>query len=203
MNNQTNDKGTTVKKTTGKVMPKGVKNDPSYTENWINVKAIRNGLIYNDTNEMVTGVKIQPKNIFILETSYLDNTLIGLMNMYNTLDFEFWIMVVDRPVVISTYNAELQLLLSKTQDQQLRKTIIQDMEKGDLFINNDVVDTEYYLLFKEKNMELLQKKVRNLINGLAMCGLSASHTTNDDLRTIIDNFLNGGVEFNSGTVIPQ
>ena len=70
------------------------------------------------------------------------------------------------------------------------------------FKNNNVVDTEYYLLFKEKNMDNLQKKVRNLINGMASCGLVASQTSNDDLKMIIDNFLNGGRDFESGTVMP-
>ena len=147
-----------------KKMSKSAKNDPKWTENWINVKKISNGIIYNNLGEMVTGIKIQPKNIFILDGSSMDNTLIGLMNFYNTIDYEFWLMVADRPVDITVYETELQLLYNKTQDQRIRKLISQDMDKGDYFKNNNVVDTEYYLLFKEKNMDNLQKKVRNLIN---------------------------------------
>ena len=41
-----------------------------------------------------------------------------------------------------------------------------------------------------------------LINGLASCGLNASQTTDDDLRIILDNFLNGGKTTEFGTVIP-
>ena len=47
-----------------KKMSKSAKNDPKWTENWINVKKISNGIIYNNLGEMVTGIKIQPKNIF-------------------------------------------------------------------------------------------------------------------------------------------
>ena len=50
---------------------------------------------------------------------------------------------------------------------------------------------------------MLQKKVRNLINNLATCNLIASQVSNDDLRMILDNFLNGGVNFNEGVVIPS
>lgn len=192
-----------IDKATIRALPKKVAGDPKYTENWINIKTISNGIIYNKQGMMVTGVKIQPKNIFILDQSQMDNTLIGLMNFYNTLDFEFWIIVADRPVDISMYQAELQLLFNKTQDQMLRKIIQQDMDKGDFFTNNNVVDTEYYILFKENKMDMLQKKVRSMINNLASAGLVASQTTTEDLRMVVDNFLNAGRTFRSGGVMPQ
>ena len=34
-----------------------------------------------------------------------------------------------------------------------------------------------------------------VINGLAGCGLNAQQVSNDDLRVIMDNFLNGGKKF--------
>jgi len=39
------------------------------------------------------------------------------------------------------------------------------------------------------------KRVRMVINGLAGCGLNAQQVSNDDLRVIMDNFLNGGKKF--------
>ena len=68
-------------------------------------------------------------------------------------------------------------------------------------MGNNVVDTEYFILFKEKNMEALQKKVRQLISGLSTAGLVASQTNNEDLRIILDNFLNGGQTTTFGTVM--
>ncbi len=192
----------TNEKENGKKLPKAAKNNPKYTENWLPLKAISNGIMYNNKNEMITGVKIQPRNIFILDQASMDNALIGLMNFYNTIDYEFWLIVADRPVDIAVYQAELQVLYNRTQDPRIRKLIAQDMQKGDYFINNDVVDTEYFILFKERNGELLQKKLRNMINSLASAGLVASQTSNDDLRMIIDNFLNGGRKYESGGVMP-
>ena len=196
-NNQTQNK-----QSTGPKMPRQAQVNPKYTENWLPIKTIKGGVMYNNRNEMITGVKIQPKNIFILDQSSMDAALIGLMNFYNTIDYEFWIIVADRPVDIAMYQAELQVLYNKTQDQRVRKIIAQDMEKGDFFVNNDVVDTEYFLLFKEKKTELVEKKVRSLINNLATAGLVASQTTDDDLRMIIDNFLNGGKKYEAGGVWP-
>ena len=98
--------------------------------------------------------------------------------------------------------SQLQLLYSKTQSASIRKLILQDINKGSNFINNNVVDTEYYILFKDRKDEDIQKKIRLLINGLAGCGLNASQVSNDDLRIIINNFLNGGMDTRFGTVMP-
>lgn len=173
-----------------------------WTEDWINIQSITNGMIVLPNQEKVSGVKITPKNIFILDEDSQANTIIALRNFYNTLDYEFWLVVADRPVDISMYLSQLQLQYQKEQNQQIRKLINQDIQKGNMFMGNNVVDTEYFILFKEKNVELLQKKVRQLISGLSTAGLIASQTNNEDLRIILDNFLNGGQTTTFGTVMP-
>ena len=178
--------------------PSGVK----YAEDWLPIKSINNGMILTDDGYYVTGVKVSPKNIFILDEQSQNATLFNLSTFYNTLDFDFWLLVSDRPVDISVYMSQLQLLYNKAQSPAIRKLIDQDIEKGKSFINNNVVDTEYYLLFKEKDINEAQKKIRLMINGLASCGLNASQTTNDDLRVVLNNFLNGGRDTGFGVVMP-
>lgn len=173
-----------------------------YSEGWLPVRNIANGAIILDNNEKVTGVKIVPRNIFILEEDAQKNVIRMLNNFYNTLDYEFWLIVSDRVVDISLYQSQLQLLYNNVTKPKLRKLIMQDINKGNSFMMNNVVDTEYFILFREKNPEIIQKKVRGLINGLASCGLNSMQTTNEDLRTLIENFLNGGVRTQFGTVIP-
>ena len=172
-----------------------------YTEDWINVKAIKNGVILLPNREMVTGVKIMPKNIFILDSLQQESILNAMKNFYNLLTFEFWLIAADRPVDISVYQSQLQIMLQNATNPAQIKIIAQDIEKANMFINNQVVDTEYYILFKEKNQEEINRKIRLIINGLANCGLNSSQTSNDDLRTILDNFLNGGVRTDFGTVV--
>lgn len=185
-----------------KVLPqKTQKVNSKYTEDWLPVKAIANGCITLDNNMKVTGVKIISRNIFILDAQTQDNVIIALKNFYNTVDFEFWIISADKPVDISGYLAQLQLLYNNTNSTVMRKMIMQDLNKANMFMNNNVTDTEYYLLFKEKNPDIIQKRLRTIIMGLAGAGLTANQTSNDDLRTILDNFLNGGMETNFGTVI--
>ena len=184
------------------VATKSSKNVSSgYTEDWLPVRGIQNNMIITKDNYKVTGVKISPKNIFILDPIAQDNMLISLKNFYNTIDFEFWLVVADRPVDINLYLSQLQLLYNSTQDNVRRKMIMDDINKANMFMNNNVVDTEYFLLFKERNDEVIQKRIRNLINSLAGAGLSSHQVSNEDLRMILDNFLNGGQTTTFGTVL--
>ena len=172
-----------------------------YTENWISVKDINNNMIILDNKQMVTGVKIQPRNIFILEENYQNQIIDQFKTFYNLIDYEFWLIIADRPVDINLYISQLQLQLNDTQSPVYRKLIMDDISKAELFMNNGIVDTEYFILFKEKDTEIIQKRIRELINNLVSCGLIASQTSNEDLRMILDNFLNGGLSYKSGTVI--
>ena len=173
-----------------------------YSEEWLPITGIQNGMIICNDRQKVTGVKIAPRNIFILDQQSQDNVLISLKNFYNMIDFEFWLVVADRPVDISVYMSQLQLLYNETTSPAIRKVILQDIDKGNTFMNNNIVDTEYFILFKDANEDTLQKRIRLLINGLASCGLNASQVSNDDLRIILENFLNGGVSTEFGTVMP-
>ena len=172
-----------------------------YAEDWLPIKSISNGMITLDNGDKVTGVKIIPRNIFILSIEQQDNVMISLKNFYNTIDYEFWIICADRPVDISIYLSQLQLLYNNTQSQMTRKLVLEDINKANMFMNNNVVDTEYFLLFKEKDMELINKRIRNLISSFANAGLSTHQVSNDDLRMILDNFLNGGQTTTFGTVM--
>ena len=180
----------------------GTKNKGSmYTEDWLPIKNIANGMILLDNKMKVTGVKIKPRNIFILDQNTQDNVIIALKNFYNTIDFEFWLISADRPVDLNNYLSRLQLLYNQTSNPAVRKLINQDIDKANSFMNNSITDTEYYILFKDKNDDMIQKRFRTLITGLANAGLEATQVSNDDLRVILDNFLNGGMSTNFGTVI--
>lgn len=172
----------------------------SSTESWITVKDINNNVIFLDNKEMVTGVKIQPRNIFIMDEQAQNNIIDQLRIFYNLIDFEFWLIVADRPVDINLYVSQLELWLNDVSSPAIRKLVVSDIEKADMFMQNDVVDTEYFILFKDNNNESMNKKVRNLINNLATCGLIASQTSNEDLRMVLDNFLNGGKSFTERSV---
>ena len=172
-----------------------------YTESWVPVKDINNNMIILDNKQMVTGVKIQPRNIFILEENYQNQIIDQFKTFYNLIDYEFWLIIADRPVDINLYISQLQLQLNDTQSPVYRKLIMDDISKAELFMSNGIVDTEYFILFKEKDTEIIQKRIRELINNLVSCGLIASQTSNEDLRMILDNFLNGGLSYKSGTVI--
>ena len=170
-----------------------------YTD--IPIKSIASGMIELDNKMKVSGVKIMPRNIFILDPSTQAAIISNLKTVYNVIDYEFWIIAADRPVDINVYLSQLQLLYNSTVDVARKKLIIEDINKANMFVNNNVVDTEYYLLFKEKDNDVITKRIRNLINNFASAGLSTRQVTNDDLRVILDNFLNGGQTTSFGTVM--
>lgn len=172
-----------------------------YTADDIPVRDIVNGEIILNNKERVTGVKIEPRNIFIMEQEMQDMVINNLKYVYNMIDYEFWIVVADRPVDINLYLSQLQLLYNSTSDVKKRQLIISDINKANMFVTNNVVDTEYYLLFKHKDTEIIQKRIKNLISYFANAGLMSKQTSNDDLRIILDNFLNGGQTTTLGTVM--
>lgn len=172
-----------------------------YTSDDIPVRDIVNGEIILNNKERVTGVKIEPRNIFIMEQEMQDMVINNLKDVYNMIDYEFWIVVADRPVDINLYLSQLQLLYNSTSDVKKRQLIISDINKANMFVTNNVVDTEYYLLFKHKDTEIIQKRIKNLISYFANAGLMSKQTSNDDLRIILDNFLNGGQTTTLGTVM--
>ena len=177
--------------------------DSKYSEDWLPVKAIANGMIQTDDGYYVTGVKVVPKNIFILDEGAQNSVLFQMANFYNTVDYEFWLLIADRPVDISVYLSGLQVMYNQASNPSIRKLIMQDINKANLFMSEqyNVVDTEYYIIFKEKKMEIVQKRIHNLISGLAGAGIQSTQTSNNDLRMILDNYLNDGQTTNFRAVM--
>ena len=176
-----------------------------YTEDWIPIKQIMNGMIQLDSGEYVTGVKVAPKNIFILDQDTQNRTIYNLRNFYNTMDFEFWLIIADRPVDINVHLSQLQILYNNASSSAIRKLIMQDINKANMFMSAEynVVDTEYFILFKEKKLDIVQKRIHNIISNLSNCGLNSTQVSNNDLRMLIDNFFNGGGATTLGTVMPE
>lgn len=174
-----------------------------YSEDWVPVKAIQNGMIILNNNYYVSGIKIEPKNIFILDYQTQNNIIFNFRNFYNVIDFEFWLIVADRPVDIKLYLSQLQLQYDSAPNQAIRKLINQDIQKAELFSGSAIsaVDTEYFLLFRDKKLDVVQKRIQTLITNLASTGLNSRQTSDDDLKFLLQNFLNGGAKNEYGTVM--
>lgn len=172
------------------------------SEAWIPIRSISNGTIKLDNGYYVTGVKVEPKNIFILDQDMQNNIIFSLSTFYNNIDYEFWLVSAGRPVDINVYLANLQVQYNNTNNQQIRKLLMQDISKANMFMSSQLnaVDTEYFILFKEKRVEIMQKRIQNLISGLAACTLNSKQVSNEDLRMLLDNFFNGAENTRFGTV---
>lgn len=172
------------------------------TEAWLPIKGISNGMITTPTGNVV-GVKIQPRNIFILDQNDQERVLMRLKDFYNEIDFDFWLFAIDKPVDIKVFLSQLQVQLNNQQHPMIAKMIREDLEKAEMFMRNEVIDTEYYLLFKEKNPDIIAKRIRSLIGSLLTAGLQAAQASNEDLRTVLDAFLNDGKTTELRMVLPR
>lgn len=179
------------------------KNQNRSSEEWLPVKSISDGMIKLNNDWMVTGIKVEPKNIFILDQQTQNNIIFRLRDFYNTIDYEFWLIVADRPVDIKIYLSQLQLDFDNAPTQAIRKLISEDISKAEMFSGNqaNVVDTEYYILFRDKKLEIVQKRIQTLITNLAGIGLISRQASDDDLKFLLQNFLNGGAKNEFGTVM--
>jgi translation initiation factor IF-2 len=96
-------------------------------------------------------------------------------------------------------------MYNNAQNQQIRKLIVQDINKCDKFIGPEInaVDTEYYILFKysAKGMDIIQKRIHNMISGLAAAGLNSRQMSDDDMRVLLDSFFNDSKRVEFGTVM--
>ena len=172
----------------------------SSTENWITVKEINNNIITLDNKKLVAGIKVLPKNIFIMDELSQNRVIDELRKFYNQIDFEFWLIIADRPTNIDLYVSQLELQLNNVSKPSIRKLIVDDLAKADNFVQNDVVDTEYFILFKADSADEVTKNIRGLISNLAQSGLIGVQASDEDLRMLLDNFLNGGKTFTERTV---
>lgn len=178
-------------------------NNSKYTEEWVPVKSIQNGFITLESNYIISGIKVEPKNIFILDYQTQSNIIFNLRNFYNVIDYEFWLIVADRPVDIKLYLSQLQLQYDEAPNQIIRKMLAQDINKAELFSSTQInaVDTEYFILFRDRKMEVIQKRIHTLISNLAQIGLVSRQVSDDDMKFLLQNFLNGGMKNEFGTVI--
>ena len=64
-----------VQSQNNKPVKKPTKSNSTFTENWVRIRSIKNGIITLPNREMITGVKIEPRNIFILDGITQDNII--------------------------------------------------------------------------------------------------------------------------------
>ena len=192
-------------------MAKKTKNSGNFvsTEDWLPIIDIKNGMIEvkgpMGSKLLVTGVRIEPKNIFISDAQTQNNTLVGLRDFYNTIDYEFWLVCCDRPVDINLYKSELEIMYTQEENPNIRKMINEDIMKCEQFIGPEVnaVDTEFYILFKDnaKDTDIIVKKIHSLISNLAGAGLKSRQVSDEDLRVLLDSFFNDSLKTEYGVVM--
>ena len=90
-------------------------NGVNFTENWLPVRQIMNGMIQLDDGTYVTGVKVMPKNIFIMDQGSQNNTIYQLRDFYNSIDYDFcYLLLIDLWILMCIYlNYNLCIIMLK------------------------------------------------------------------------------------------
>jgi hypothetical protein len=126
-----------------------------FAEDWLPIVDIKNGMIEVENPnplvglQYVTGVRIEPRNIFISDQQTQDNVIYNLRNFYNTIDYEFWLICCDRPVDINLYKSELEIMYTKEKilklENLLMKILISVISLLDLSLMLLILNIIYYL----------------------------------------------------------
>ena len=161
---------------------------------WATVRQITSGIIVLNTGELVSGVKIIPRNIFIMQQDDTNAIIYSLSKFYDSIDFDYWLIIGDRPVNLNTYFESVQNIYNTSSSEHVRAIARDDIVKANKYVSGDygVSDTEYFLLFKDKSIDMIQQKISKIISGIKECELNATQVSNDELRLVMDTFLSNG-----------
>ena len=173
-------------------------NDKAQTETaasvWATVRQITSGVIVLNSGELVSGVKVIPRNIFIMQQDDTNAIIYALSKFYDSIDFDYWLIIGDKPVGLTDYFNSVQNIYNNNSSDHVRAIARDDIAKANKYVSGDygVSDTEYFLLFKEKSIQGVQDKISKIISGIKDCELDAVQVSNDELRLVMDTFLSNG-----------
>ena len=104
----------------------------------------------------------------------------------------------ESPLWYYTYNIQADVTDGAGETQQANLSL--PLGSTSMVLNMDNLPDN---LVKEKKLEIVQKRIHNLISNLSNCSLNSTQVSNNDLRMLIDNFFNGGQATTLGTVMPE
>ena len=161
---------------------------------WATVRQITSGVVVLNTGELVSGVKIIPRNIFIMQQDDTNAIIYGLSKFYDSIDFDYWLIIGDKPVDLNNYFNSVQNIYNTSSSEHIRAIARDDIVKANKYVSGDygVSDTEYFLLFKDKTIQSVQERISKIISGIRECDLDATQVSNDELRLVMDTFLSNG-----------
>ena len=105
------------------------------------------------------------------------------------------------PSSFKPINVILEVLLTKPGTSTSPILIVVSSNKSGFVKDDALLTTEYFFLFRDKKLDVVQKRVQTMIANLASCGLNSRQASDDDLKFLLQNFLNGGTKNEYGTVM--
>lgn len=134
------------------------------TLKWCDVKQVSDeGILLgkNGENVLVKGIKIEPKNIFILDVDKQKEFINGFRLALNKIKFQFFISIVK---MNNNFNVEESIIinqLKQEKNKRKQKMFEDDLDKLQSF-KNDYKQIEFHIYVRDANLKVLEKKITEI-----------------------------------------
>ena len=160
---------------------------------FLNVKNIKENMLYTLDGQVVQFIKVEPINIELLT----DEELESKMN-FSSIEFSeeqqpYKILVIPRAVDISEHIEEQEELKRKIDDdvgiEIINNRIISTTE---IVENKNIIENEFYIMIYDSNKDNIEnelmKRVNNWINRLKNCGYRSNLLYEREIILLIKSF---------------
>ena len=135
------------------------------TLDWLDVADVKDNVMYLKNGEMVVGIKLQPRNIFIDPNEVQRRIVNNLRISLNKLKFPIYWGFVFTPVDLTEHISQLLIQLEQEEDFVIKGMIQNDLDKAYWFSEN-YRELGFFLMIKEKDKTKLTKKYEMLVSEL-------------------------------------
>ena len=160
---------------------------------FLNVKNIKESILYTLDGQVIQFIKVEPINIELLT----DEELESKMN-FSSIEFSeeqqpYKILVIPRAVDISEHIEEQEELKRKIDDdvgiEIINNRIISTTE---IVENKNIIENEFYIMIYDSNKDNIEselmKRANNWINRLKNCGYRSSLLYEREIILLIKSF---------------
>lgn len=149
------------------------------TLEWLDIAEIKDNAMYLKNGEVVIGVKLKPRNIFIDPAEVQRRVVNNLRITLNKLKFPIYWGYVFSPVDLTEHSSQLLIQLEQEEDYVIKSMIQNDLDKATWFSEN-YRELGFFLMIKDIDKAKLIKKYEMLVGELQSSGFNLRELGDND-----------------------